>query len=274
MVVMTKNLKALWATLRAVFLDTGKHMLEAQLPLVASSLAYTTILSIIPLLAVSFAIFQAFGGLEKIYEMIEPMILENLAESAGKDAMNSIRRFIGNAHGGAMGAGGLIGLVITSMSMLSSAEKAINRVWRAEIKRTLFQRIAAYWLFITLGPIALSVALGTATSSDIPLSKVLPSGTIGFVFGILIFTIIYKFVPNRKVQILPALIAGTATTITWYLAKAGYSLYTHKVVTYHKLYGSLGAIPIMLFWIYIIWLVILAGAAFSAALQKRADRFT
>jgi membrane protein len=245
-------------------------MLEAQLLLVASSLAYTTILSIIPVLAVSFSIFQAFGGMEKLYSTIEPFILSNLAEGSSEEAIEAIRRFIGNIHAGALGVGGFIGLVLTTMSMLSSIEKAINKVWKTTTNRPLFNRIASYWFFVTLGPLALSVIVGAVGSADFSLiSKFLPGGTGIFVITALGFAIVYKYVPNRHVHWIPAVFSGVVTAMFWNIARIGYALYTTKVVSYSKIYGSLGAIPILLLWIYIVWVIILSGAALSAALQKR-----
>jgi membrane protein len=265
------RIRTYWKTgLRAVQ-EVWTHIREAELLLIASSLAYTSILSIIPVLAVSFSIFQAFGGMNKLLQTIEPVILSNLAEGAGETAMESIRRFIANTHAGAVGVGGLVGLILTSMSMLSSIEKAINRVWRAQINRTAFQKFASYWLIVTLGPLALAVALGAATSADVPLNKLFPSGTSFFLLTVGIFFCLYKWVPNRKVHYLSALIAAFITTISWYIARVGYDFYVRKVVTYNKVYGSLGAIPIILLWIYIIWIIILSGAAISTVIQRRYD---
>ena len=251
--------------------DTYKYLREAQLPLVASSLAYITILSIIPLLAVSFSIFQAFGGLEKLYETIEPLVIQNLAQNSSEEAMAAIRRFITNAHAAAIGTTGLVALIITSMSMLSSIENSINRVWKTPNSRTIFQRIAAYWLIVTMGPLALAIVFGFATSSDFPVSKLVPSGTGSFLIAVSLLFIVYKYVPNRHVNFWPALISATCTAFLWNLARFGYAIYTQKVVSYSKIYGSLGAIPILLLWIYIIWLIILSGVALSAALQKRTE---
>ncbi len=259
----------LWNALRRTFRDTFIQIRNAQLPVVASSLSYTTILSIIPALAVSFAIFKAFGGLEKVYETIQPFILENLAEGTSDEVIAQIKRFIENAHASAIGVGGFVGLMFTSMAMLSSIEKAINRVWNVPIRRTFFQRIASYWLFITLGPLALSIGLGAATSSSIPLTSFLPSGTGVFLLTAALFFGINKWVPNTRVHTPYAVISGAITAVSFNLAHWGYQLYTSKVVTYSKIYGSLGAIPILLLWIYIVWLIVLSGAALTAAMQKR-----
>ena len=107
---------------KVVFKDTLQNMKQAQLLQVASSLSYTTILSLIPLLAVSFAIFQAFGGLKTLNDTIEPFILSNLAEGVSDEVIAKIQGFINNAHASALGIGGLIGLIFTSMSMLLASK--------------------------------------------------------------------------------------------------------------------------------------------------------
>lgn len=254
-----------------VLRETWRQIQSAQILLVASSLAYTTILSIIPLLAVSFAIFQAFGGLEKLYSTVEPFIIENLAESASADAMETIRKFIGNAHAGAVGISGFIGLVFTSMSALSSAEKAINRIWNTEITRSIFERIASYWFFITLGPLGLAVTVGALSGGGFQGMKFFPSGSASLVVSIIAFFIVNKWIPNRKVHWAPALISAVVTAILLGFAKFLYSIYTKNVLTYSKIYGSIGAVPIVLLWIYIAWTVVLSGSALAASLQKHME---
>ena len=153
----------------------------------------------------------------------------------------------------------------------SSAESAIHRVWRAENKRPLFHRIAAYWLFITLGPVAAAFAVGIATSQNIPFSRILPGGTFLFLLTIGMFFLIYKWVPNRKVYWKPALLGALLTSVVWNFARLLYQLYAQKAVSYNAIYGSLSAVPLLLLWIYILWLIILTGASLTAALQKRID---
>jgi membrane protein len=262
---LTSNIKLGQTILK----DLKKQINDSQLFLVASSLSYTTILSIIPLLAVSFSIFKAFGGLDKNRDAIQSLIIQNLGQNSGDQAMATIQKFISNAHTGTLGITGLIGLIITSMSMLNSAEKSINRIWNTPLSRPLFYRISSYWVFITLGPIAMSFALGFSTSTRLALPNIVPNGFTESVLALLVFFIIYKFVPNTKVHWLSALVASVVTSVAWIFAKHGYGIYVQKFVSYDKIYGSLGAIPIFILWVYILWIVVLFGAAVSAVLQKR-----
>ncbi len=265
------SLRKAGSQIKAVIRDLWRQISEAQLLMVSSSLAYTTILSIIPLLAVSFSIFQAFGGLEKLYGIIEPIILRNLAEGVDEQALARLRQIVGNIQGGALGATGLVALILTSMALLNSAEKAINSVWHATKKRSLFEKVASYWLFITLGPLAAAFIIGAATSSSMPLSRLVPGQAVIFLITIGLFFSIYKWVPNRNVHWIPTLISAFITSVLWNLARVGYALYTETVVNYDRIYGSLSAIPIFILWIYIAWIIVLGGAALTAVLQKRFD---
>jgi membrane protein len=248
--------------------ELDQQMNQAQLFMVASSLAYTTILSIIPALAVSFAIFKIFGGMDKLYGVIEPLILSYLVKGTGDEVLTTVHQMIDQVQVTTLGLGGMLGLIVTSMAMFSSIEKAINRVWHLKVTRHFFHRIASYWLLMTLGPVALAVVIGLATSTRLPGIIVVPGwvGIIGMTVGAFFFA--YKFVPQTKVCWQPALIAAAVTAVVWNLASLGYGLYTKRVLTYHTLYGSLAAVPIMLLWIYIMWLVILGGAALTAVLQR------
>jgi membrane protein len=110
-----------------------------------------------------------------------------------------------------------------------------------------------------------------ATQVMAPLKKVLPGGTSLFVVFSFLFFLIYKYVPSRRVHWAPALTAALTTGIGWNIARFSYNWYVKSFVSYNRIYGSLGAIPVLLLWIYIVWLVILSGAALSAALQNRLE---
>ena len=261
---MKQRLRRLPVRVRRIALDTWEQMAQAQLFTVASSLAYTTILSIIPLLAVSFAIFKAFGGMERVYGVVEPFILSNLAEGVSADVIDKLHGFIENAHTSTIGVGGLVGLVFTSMSMLMSAENAIHRIWQSPNRRSLFQRVASYWLFITLGPLGGAVA--------IPIAWYFPGDTGIFLVTVGFFYLIYKYVPQHRIRPRYALTSAIVAALLWDLARVGYTVYARMAISRSNIYGTLSAVPILLFWIYIAWLVILSGASLTAALQHANDR--
>jgi membrane protein len=257
--------------IRSFAAEVWKEFQDCQLLTVASSLAYTTLLSIVPLMAVSFAIFQAFGGLERLYVVLEPFLLKNLTQGSGELAADHVRQFVSNTRAHAVGATGFFALLFTSMSLLFSIDKAINRIWRATETRGLFQRLAAYWFFITLGPMGLSVALGMVTSKELPLSRILPGKSGLMAVCLILFCWVFKFVPNRKVHWRPAIVASSVTAIIWTIATILYGFYTSQLVRYDKIYGSLGAIPILLLWIYLNWVILLTGVAATDVLQRKYD---
>ncbi|MBI5883273.1 MAG: YihY family inner membrane protein [Elusimicrobia bacterium] len=271
---MRKRVNLAPLEMRVLLKDVAKQVSGTNMFTEAASLAYTTILSIIPALAVSFATFKAFGGVEKIYSAIEPMIIKNLAEGSEEAVILAIRGFINNVHTGAIGITGFIGLIVTSMLMFYSIECAINNIWRAPMRRGglwIVRRVAYYWFFITMGPLAVAVSVGAGTSMNIPFSRLLPGGT-GFFFGAsLFFFVVFKLVPNRHVHWQAAFIAAVVTGAGWTVARVSYGIYTREALTYSKIYGSLGAVPILLVWIYIIWVIVLTGAAVAAVLQKMID---
>jgi membrane protein len=255
--------------IRFTLLALLRQVQQSQLFTAASSLAYTSILSIIPAIAVSFAVFRAVGGASHLYETLEPFILSNLAQGTGSAVLDKLHEFIDNAHVKFIGIGGLVGLVFTTTTLFASVEQSINRIWETEGKRGFFLRYGLYALIIGIGPLALAVALGIATSKSIPMTRYLPSGSGAFGIGIFIFFCIYKYVPNCKVRSRYALASALVASFFWSIARLGFTLYSTKAIAYGKIYGSLAAVPILLIWIYIVWIVVLLGAAFSAVLQKR-----
>lgn len=242
---------------------------KADLLLIASSLTYVTMLAIVPLLAVSFAIFQALGGMKKLYDLVEPLILDNLAEGTGTELVNALHHAVEHTHARAIGLGGMLGLLITSMSLLGHVEKAINRVWQSNTQRHYLKRMLTYSAFVTLGPLALSIAIGVLTSRHMAPVRILPTGVGPWVLEIVVFASIYRFVPNARVKWNAALSGALFTATGMSIARAGYALYTTRVVSYHKIYGSLGAIPIFMLWIYILWVLFLTGVAWSATWNER-----
>lgn len=263
-----------WTSLRTlgqVTLDTVKYIQKKQLPLIASSLSFTTILAIVPALAVSLAFFKALGGLDAFSKSAEPKLLTYFTGEIGQEIFNSIYELVSQIDAGALGTGGMIGLVITTILMLSTFEKVMNMVWDTSTSRTLYQRLSNYWLFITLGPLGLTFILGAVNSKEFGKFNVLPTGFLGIFLSVLVFFLVYKLAPSRKVNFRPALISAVFTTVLSLVASKGFGFYIKNIVSYSKIYGSLGILPTFFLLIYVVWLVVLTGAALGATLQNRYD---
>lgn len=249
--------------------DTWKRMRESDVQILASSLAFATVISLVPLLAVSLSVFHAYGGFEGLIAKIEPFILQNLVDTSGAQASRYIRKAIKRVHSGTLGIGGAIGLLFASTKLFHDMETAVQRVWQLRPRRSLIRRVIVYWTVMFLGPLLLAALLGLIGSRDLGLIEFLPKGAIAVVFGFAGLVIIYKLVPACRVNWRPALISASVATVGIALAQEFYSVLTTKILRYSKVYGSLASIPIFLIWVLLLWWICLAGAALTATLQQR-----
>jgi membrane protein len=250
---------------------TYRHAVSADVQILAGSLSFTTVLSLVPLLAVSLSVFSALGGLESLMGKLEPFLLQNLVEDSGMEIRNVIHHSIDRVHSGALGIGGVVGLLFTSTKLFHDIETAVQRVWRLEIKRHLAARIAFYWVIMFAAPLLLAALLGLVGSKDLGLLKVFPKGIFALVFGFAGFLVIYKWVPARKVSWFASVGAAVFATLGIGIAQSFYRTLTTKILNYNKIYGSLASVPISLLWILVVWWICLLGVALSVVLEERRE---
>ncbi len=250
---------------------------QNRLSIRATALAYTTLLSVVPFLAVAFSLFKAFGGLEKTMDPIKGFILSNLTTGTGTAAVGYLEQFIDNFRSGAVGLVGFVLLILSVIGVLASIEQAFNDIWGIPNQRPFVRRFTTYWTLITIGPIFLGISLSItgALQSNRLVTQILSlSGAEKFLVGKIpwlvtwgLFSALYLIMPNTRVKVRSALLGGILGGTLWELAKYGYTLYAARVVTQYKVYGSLGIVPIFLVWIYYTWLVVLLGAQLAQADQ-------
>ena len=238
----------------------------------AMGLVYTTLLSIVPLLAVSFSVLKGFGA----HNQLEPAlisILEPLGEK-GLQVSQQIISFVDNMQVGVLGSIGLLFLILTVLSLVKKIESAFNHTWRIQVTRNLFQRFSNYLSVILIGPLFLFTAAGLTASfnSATMVNKLLsiePFGTILLSLGellpylltIITFTLIYILIPNTKVKFKSALYGAVVATILW---KGAGSLFTSFIVdstNYTAIYSGFAILVIFMIWIHINWLIVLTGAS-------------
>lgn len=240
----------------------------------ASALTYLTMLSIIPLLAVVFSVFQAVVGQAELQADLEKLILENLAVGAQENIGHWISGFVKNASGTAIGGVGFALLLFSAISLMANVEKALNHTFHAPKPRPLALRFGIYWCLLTLGPIllALSVAATAMVQSSGSFEWMGPVRRMVFVLAPFAvtwtgFALLYIIVPatrvNRRAAVLGAIFAGTG----WEIAKIGYAAFSAGSVRKNAIYGSLSAIPIFLVWVYLSWIIVLFGARIAWAVQ-------
>jgi membrane protein len=249
---------------------TWHQVWDADVDLLAASLAFATAVSLVPLLAVSLSVFTAYGGLESLMAKIEPFILQNLVEASGAQLSKSIRNSIGRVHSGALGLGGVVGLLFISTKLFHDMERAIQRVWRIKSERSIFTKLTAYWLVMFLAPIAVAGMLGLMGSKDLAwMFTALTKSAFPFLLAFLTLVTVYKYVPATPVNWTPAACSAFLTSIAFGVAQTSYAAITKSVLRQNKIYGSLASVPIFLLWLLVLWWIFLIGVALTAVLQER-----
>ena len=238
----------------------------------AGSLTYTTLLSLVPLFTVALAVSTAFPVFDETTGALQEFVLENfLPDARGIDTIaDQISAFTQNA--GRLTAIGLAFFFVTAVMLMMTIDVALNRLFRVQRARPLAQQVLLYWAVLTLGPVLIggslsmtSFAVG-ASLGWLKLGSVadLVLGVLPFVFTCAALTLLYGMVPYRAVRPRDALIGGVVAGIAFELAKRGFAIYLARFPTYTLIYGAFATIPIFLLWLYMSWVVVLAGATLTA----------
>ena len=240
----------------------------------AAALSYTSLLAIVPLMAVVLGVLSAFPVFEYGVEQLQDFIFSNFVPAAGDVIREYLNQFI--ERSGELTGTGTLFLVITAIILISTIEKSLNRIWRVSQARQPVNRLVVYWAVLTLGPLLLGASLGlTSYVAALPLLapefaqstlRSLLLVTTPFAVALVAFTLVFIIVPNRNVRWHHALAGAFFSALAFDLSKRGFVVYVSNFPTYQKLYGALAAIPIFLVWIYVSWVVILLGASLAAAL--------
>ena len=267
---LARKIRWLLRVIHVVFRD----ITEGQLTLQAMGLVYTTLLSLVPLLAVSFSVLKAFG----VHNAIRPMLLHFLAPLGDKSGVITARiiGFVEHIKVGVLGALGLGLLIYTVASLVQKVEKAFNYTWQVEQTRPLIQRFSQYLSVLTIGPVLVFSAIGlTATllnatvvkqlAQSEPLGMLLrTAGTLApYALVIAAFTFVYAFIPNTHVRLRSALTGGVLAGALW---EAGGWLFASFVVSstrYSAIYSGFAILIMFMIWLYLSWLILLAGASIA-----------
>ena len=247
---------------------------EDRLALVAGSLTFTTIISLVPLVTVTLALFSAFPMFATLQSALQNYFVQTLVpDSIARSVMSAISQF--SMRASRLGAVGLIALVVSSLAMMLTIDRALNAIWRVRTMRRITHRVLVYWAALTLGPVVIAVSLA-ATSYAISASRGLlgsmPRG-LGVAVGSIEFLIeavgvaaLFHYVPNTFVRWRHALVGGVFVAVFIALGKRALTLYFAAVPTYSMVYGAFATLPIFLVWIYAIWIIVLLGAVLAAYL--------
>jgi membrane protein len=256
----------------------GRGFLDNKCFVRASALAFTTLLSIVPLLAFVFAILKGLG----VEEQVRPYILERVAaaqDPVAEKLVTYISNYISSTRATALGVVGLVTLLYTVVKVLSTVESSFNDIWGVSRGRTWMRKVADYTSVMVIAPVLLVAAIGVSTYLlAFPLSgpeSVVTAGRIlarvlvrtgPYLMTWIAFTAFYAFMPNASVRFTAALSGGIAGGTLWQLAFWAYTKFQIGVARYDVVYTSFAALPVFMVWLYLCWVIALFGAevAFAA----------
>lgn len=256
-------------TFRRFLKEVFRQFVENETSLSASSLAYTSLLSLVPFMTVLVTIFAAFPQFGNVSDQIQDFIFSNFVPTSGKVVQEYINNFVDKSRNLKLSMS--LFVFVTSIMMMYTMEKALNRIWDAKPSGNAIRKIIMYWTVLTMGPLLVGggIALTSTMFSysglegiKVYLVKFLPviASTIGFF-------LIYLIVPNRKVSVKSAIVGALVAAILFEMAKRGFAWYVTTFPSYQTVYGTLAVIPIFLFWVYLSWNIILLGGTIAATLE-------
>jgi len=263
-----------WGDVRDLLYFAGRRLNEERLPQVAGSLTFTTVLALVPMLTIAFAIFTTFPLFNTFRKSLEAYFIQSLMpQSIANTILGYLNQFANKAS--RLSAFGAAALIVTAVAMLMMIERVFNQIWKVKASRPFAQRIVVYWAVVTLGPLfigaSISVTSDLFTATDGVVRNAPLLGTAYYtLISILLttgaFALLYLAVPNRTIDWRDAVCGGLVAATAFEVAKRIFVVFIAKFPTYTVVYGALAAMPIFLVWVYVSWLIILLGAVIVAAL--------
>jgi membrane protein len=249
---------------------------EDHLGLTASSLTFTTIISIVPLFTVALAIFSVFPMFAKLQVGLQQLLVDSLIpDNIARQVLSYLGQFASKAS--KIGWVGAAAFLVSALMLILTIDGKLNDIWRVRTTRHLARRIIVYWTLLTLGPLLMAMSLSFSSyvmSASKGWVSVLPGGVkvlldvVEFIVIATSMAAMYRFVPNTHVRWTHALIGGTFTALGLELAKRVLAWYLAKVPTISAVYGAFATAPILLIWIYVAWVIVLLGAVVAAYLPS------
>jgi membrane protein len=269
----------------------GRHLWsrlkQDNVPGVAASLSYTSLLALVPLLSISVAVLTAFPVFDSARDSLQRLVFDTFVPASGEAIEAAVTRFVEAT--GRLTAIGVAGLAVTSVMLLVTIEKAFNGIFRAQEGRSLAARLVVYWTVLTLGPLLMGTAFAlsgyvTAVGGAGALWARSAMGEWAFTWAhtgwnmaslmlphlltMTAFGLIYRLVPNRPVRTRDALVGAILAGLVFASLRYGFLTYFSRGGAYHTVYGALAALPLFLVWMYVSWMVVLGGAMVAAALPE------
>lgn len=252
---------------------------DRQLHLQSTSLAYTTLLSLVPLLAVAFSVLKGFG----VQNQLEPMLMDALEPLGDKGAElgHRILDFVNNLNFAVLGFTGIALLFWTVISLLQKVEEAFNTIWHVPSVRSWSRRFSDYLSVTLVGPVFMITALSLTTvvlntQTIQQLASIKPFGWLVVALGRLMpyllfcaaFSFVYAFLTNVRVRLIAALAGGVFASVAWYGAGSLFASFVASSSKYSAIYSGFAAAILFIIWLNVGWLIILVGAHISRYVQN------
>jgi membrane protein len=242
---------------------------------IASSLTFTSLLAIVPIVTIAVTIIAAFPLFAQLTAALQVFILQNLMPASAEAVAEYTQQFSTNAA--KLTAVGVAFLVVTSIMLLLTIERAFNGIWRVKRARPVIQRVLVYAVLISVGPVLVGASL-TLTSRlvaeavglmrGLPGAGVVLLSLVPVVLTSIALALLYFAMPNRPVSMRDAAAGGVLAGVAFEVMKRAFALYISYFPTYTVVYGAFATFPLFLIWIYLSWLVVISGAVVVAALPE------
>jgi len=246
-----------------------------QVSMIGGYLAYISLLSLVPLVAVAFSVLNAFPMFSSFRLDIEAFVYANVVPSRGEELQSYINGFVENI--GRMTTVGVFFLVVVALMLMHNIDKTLNKIWRVQKRPRLLISLSIYWMILTMGPILLGASIAL-TSYLAALTHVADSYTpwlsmillklAPYFVSFMAFFILYQLVPNTRVRYRYAFWGALFSSVLFEMLKNAFALYIQHFPTYQAIYGALALVPILFVWVYLCWVVVLLGAEVTALLQE------
>lgn len=250
-----------------------RHFIHDNVLMSAGSLAFQTLLSLVPLMAVSLAILKVFPVFASLKQTTADFLFQNFAPAQGALMKTYLWEFIDKTSSLSM-IGGIF-LVVIALFLISTIDRTLNGIWEVQAPRKALQGFTLYWTVLTLGPLLIGTSV--VASSYVWYSVFADGELLGGKLKILSYLpvfnsaialfLLYMLVPNRKVRFRHALAGGVLAAVLFELAKRWFTFYVANFATFEHIYGAVSVVPMLFFWIYLEWVVVLTGAEFVFSLD-------
>lgn len=265
------------ASLRHLVVAVAQRFRDGRCAQVAGSLAFTTLLSLVPLVTLVAIVFSKFPQSAHFGDALRGFLLDNLLpDKAGKVIATYALQFSEKAANLTV-AGGLV-LIVTALMLMKTIDQVINQIWMVNSRRPWATRLAAYWVALSLGPFLLAGCVFVASamlsmSLDMMSEPAWLEGLGGRLIAVAaltgVFGMLYYAVPHCSVRVRDAALAGLGAAMGFLVMQRLFGIYLAHFPSYTLVYGAFAAVPIFLLWLYLSWIVILLGAVVAAVLPER-----